>query len=192
MIQILKILCWCFIVGIIGSRMPSVCHTPSVKRLNVQVSCLCCVRLLCAHCWCGCVWVERGMLWDVKCSLVSWSYLGVTATHNSLITEVRQAPTSVSVSLCAYHALSITFLPLINARGCVVGDGARMRVCECTAKITARYHALEKCGWARGFECVCAYHVGTALICDAASSLNWSACVCVAEAGVRAARAFSW
>ena len=79
---------------------------------------------------------------------------------------------SLSLSLSLISPLSITFLPLINARGMC---GRSRCVCECATEIMD----VLSCGLcvsaASACVCVCAYQIGHALISHAVLSLNWRA-----------------
>lgn len=126
----------------------------------------------------------------------SQSYLHLLP-HSSLISEVRQPPPfhspflcfplplflalslsppvthSVAPSLSLISLLSVTFLPLINARGmCGRSRCVWICVCECATKIMDVLSCVLCVGVVMACVCVCAYLICRALISHASLSLN--------------------
>lgn len=105
--------------------------------------------------------------------------------HSSLITEVRQPPSfclsssppptlpfPALHSLSLISSLSITFLPLINARGmCGQSCVFRCVFASVQLRLWTCYRVYCVLVW-QARVCVCAYHTGHALISHAVLSLN--------------------
>lgn len=125
---------------------------------------------------------------------VNWNCVSalspVIATHISLTTEVRQPPPLFFLSLSLlYLPVSITFLPLINARAtCGQSGCVWMCVCECVTEIIdALSCVLHISAQLSVFVCVC---IQDWACFDLPCSVVFELKSRVSEAGVKAARAF--
>lgn len=128
------------------------------------------IHTLCQRC-------VEGLLDVCKLELCVPDLSSVIAANSSLITEARQPPSpspALSVSFALISPLSITFLPLINARGmCSRSQCVWMCVCECAAEIMDALSCVLCVSAAMPCVfCVCACQIGYALISHAVLSLN--------------------